>query len=125
MSVCLLNQRGERLVHRPMKTSPETFLHVIAPSREGLVVAVEGLFTWSWLADRCTHDGLPFVLGHALDMNASHGGKATHDPIDAPTSAVLLRGGMLPQADGYPAEMRATRALLRRRMPLMRTRAEL
>jgi transposase len=32
---------------------------------------------------------------------------------------------MLPQASVYPAEMRATRDLLRRRMPLMRTRAEL
>jgi hypothetical protein len=32
---------------------------------------------------------------------------------------------MLPQAYGYPAGMRATRDLLRRRMPLMRTRAEL
>jgi transposase len=32
---------------------------------------------------------------------------------------------MLPQADVYPAAMRATRALLRRRMHLMRKRAEL
>jgi hypothetical protein len=31
---------------------------------------------------------------------------------------------MLPQADVYPAAMRATRALLRRRMPLARNRAE-
>jgi transposase len=36
-----------------------------------------------------------------------------------------LRGGMLPQADVYPAEMRATRALVRRRTHLMRTRADL
>jgi transposase len=113
------------LVHRHMKTSPETFLHVIAPYREGLVVAVECLFTWSWLADLCTHEGIPFVLGHALYMNAIYGGKAKNDTIDAPKSAVLLRGGMLPQADVYPAEMRATRELLRRRMPLMRKRAEL
>src|SRR5919109_3521977 len=32
---------------------------------------------------------------------------------------------MLPQASVYPAEMRATRDLLRRRMSLMRQRAEL
>jgi transposase len=58
-------------------------------------------------------------------MKAIHGGKAKHDTIDAPKIAVLLRGGMLPQAYVYPAEMRATRDLLRRRMHLMRTRAEL
>jgi hypothetical protein len=39
--------------------------------------------------------------------------------------AVLLRGGMLPQAYVYPAAMRATRDLLRRRLPLTRKRAEL
>jgi transposase len=58
-------------------------------------------------------------------MKAIHGGKATHDQIDAQKIAVLLRGGMLPQAYVYPAVMRATRDLLRRRMPLRRTRAEL
>ena len=125
MDGCLLNQRGEILVHRQMKTTPETFLHVMAPSREGLVVAVECLFTWDWLADLCPHEGLPVVLGHALSMKAIHGGQATHDTIDAQNIAVLLRGGMLPQASVYPAEMRATRDLLRRRMPLMRTRAAL
>jgi len=58
-------------------------------------------------------------------MKAIHGGKAKTDKIEAPKSAVLLRGGMVPQADVYPAERRATRALLRRRCPLARKRAEL
>jgi transposase len=58
-------------------------------------------------------------------MKAIHGGKAKNDRVDAQKIAVLLRGGMLPQASVYPAEMRATRDLLRRRMHLMRTRAEL
>ena len=35
MYVCILNQRGEILVHRNLTTSPETFLNVIAPYREG------------------------------------------------------------------------------------------
>jgi transposase len=65
------------------------------------------------------------VLGHARYRKASHGGQAKHDRIDAHKIAVLLRGGMLPQASGDPAAMRATRDLLRRRMHLMRHRAEL
>jgi transposase len=64
-------------------------------------------------------------LGHALYMKAIHGGKAKNDKIDAHKIAVLLRGGMLPQAYVYPADMRATRDLLRRRMHLMRKCAEL
>jgi hypothetical protein len=78
----------------------------------------------TWLADLCTREGMPFVLGHALSMNAIQGGKAQHDPIDSPKMAVVLRGGMLPQADVYPADRRATRDLLRRRMPRMCMRAE-
>jgi transposase len=58
-------------------------------------------------------------------MKAIHGGTAKNDRIDAHKIAVLLRGGMIPQAYVYPAEMRATRDLLRRRMSLTRKRAEL
>jgi hypothetical protein len=125
MYVCLLSQDGEILLHRNMKTSPEMFLKAIAPSSEDLVVAVECIFTWYWLADLCAREDIPFILGHALSMKAIHGGKAKNDTIDAQKIAVLLRGGMLPQAYVYPAEMRATRALLRRRMHLTRKRAEL
>jgi transposase len=125
MYVCLLNHAGEILVHRDMKANPETFLKAVAPYREDLVVCVECIFTWYWLADLCARESIPFVLGHALYMQAIHGGKAKNDRIDAKKIAVLLRGGMLPQAYVYPAEMRATRDLLRRRMHLMRKRAEL
>ena len=125
MYLCLLNRDGEILVHRNMPASPEPFLTAIAPYREDLVVWVECLFTWDWLADLCAREGIPFVLGHALSMKAIHGGKAKNDTIDAQKIAVLLRGGMLPQAYVYPAEMRAPRDLLRRRIHLMRQRAEL
>jgi hypothetical protein len=57
-----------------------------------------GLFTGYWRAALCAHEGMPCVLGHALDMKAIHGGKATHDRLDAPNIAALRRGGMLPQA---------------------------
>jgi transposase len=125
MYVCIVNQEGDILVHRNMKAAPEPFLKAVAPYRDGLVVAVECIFTWYWLADLCAQEGISFVLGHALYMKAIHGGKAKNDKIDSQKIAALLRGGMLPQAYVYPAKMRATRDLLRRRTHLMRKRAEL
>lgn len=125
MYLCVLNQDGEILLHRNMPAGPEPFLKAVAPYRTDLVVCVECIFTWYWLADLCAQEQIPFVLGHALSMKAIHGGKAKNDKIDAQKIAVLLRGGMLPQAYVYPADMRATRDLLRRRMHLMRKRAEL
>jgi Transposase IS116/IS110/IS902 family len=58
-------------------------------------------------------------------MTAIHGGKAKNEKLNAHRIAVLLRGGMVPQAAVYPAEMRATRDRLRRRLHLRRQRAEL
>ena len=125
MYVCILDSAGQALVHRNVPSTPEAFLKIVAPYRDDLVVAAECMFTWYWLADVCAAEGIVFVLGHALAMKAIHGGKAKNDKIDAHKIAVLLRGGMIPTAYVYPAEMRATRDLLRRRMHLMHHRSEL
>ena len=123
--VCILNQEGEVPVHKNLRAKPEAFLAVIAPYRDDLVVAVECMFTWYWIADLCAQEGLTFVLGHAVYMKAIHGGKAKNDRIDSYKIAHLLRGGNMPFSYVYPQQMRATRDLLRRRNFLMRKRAEL
>ena len=125
MYICVLDAEGQIRVHRNGPATPEHFLTTIAAYREDLVVAVECIFTWYWLADLCAQEGIAFVLGHALYMKAIHGGKAKNDKIDAHKIAVLVRGGMLPMAYVYPREMRATRDLLRRRCHFTRKRAEL
>lgn len=45
MYLCILNQEGEIVLHRNMKTDSVLFLKVIAPYRENRVVAVECIFT--------------------------------------------------------------------------------
>ena len=125
MYVCILDNEGNTLVHQNIKTSRSSFLAVIQPYREDLAVAVECIFTWYWIADLCRQQGIAFVLGHALYMRAIHGGKAKNDKIDSQKIALLLKGGLIPEAYAYPAEMRATRDLLRRRMHLARARADL
>jgi transposase len=125
MYLCIIDAQGKILLHRNFKSEPAAFLSAVAPYREDLVVSVECIFTWYWLADLCAEQGIAFVLGHALYMKAIHGGKAKNDKIDAHKIAVLLRGGMLPLAHVYPKERRATRDLLRRRNHLVRRRSEL
>jgi len=119
MYICILDEKGEIREHRNLKTDRDTFLKAIAPFREDIVVAVECIFTWYWVADLCHNEGIPFVLGHALYMKAIHGGKAKNDKIDSQKIAVLLRGGMMPMAYVYPVKMRATRDLMRRRNHLI------
>jgi len=125
MDVCRVQHDGAIMLHRPMQAAPDLLLTAIAPDGAGLVVAVEGLFTWSWRAALWAHEGSACVLGQARSRTALHGGKATHATSDAPTIAVLLRGGLRPQASVSPAPRCATRALGRRRTHLRRNRAAL
>ncbi len=125
MYICILSANGETLLHRNIRCEPERFLRAVAPYREDLVVAVECMFTWYWLADLCARENIAFVLGHALYMKAIHGAKAKNDKIDSRKIASLLRGGLIPKSYVYPAEMRATRDLIRRRTHFVRHRGQL
>lgn len=124
MYLCILDAQGQRLFHQNLPTQPEAFLKAIAPYRNDLVIGCECVYTWYWLADLCQREKLPFVLGHALYMKAIHGAKTKNDRIDASKLASLLRGGLFPQAYAYPAQMRATRDLLRRRCRLVQERSQ-
>ena len=124
MYLCILDGEGQVVYDKNLPAHSDAFLKAVAPFRDGLVVAVECLFCWYWLADLCAAEKIAFVLGHALYMKAIHGGKAKNDQIDAGKIARLLRGGTLPQAYVYPAGMRETRDLLRRRQHLVHKRVE-
>lgn len=125
MYVCVLDEGGKIVFHRNMGTDGQAFLEAVEPYREDLVVGVECMYCWYWLADLCAEHNIRFVLGHALYMKAIHGGKAKNDKVDSEKIALLLRGGMFPEAYVYPKEMRATRDLMRRRLFFVRKRSEL
>jgi transposase len=125
MYLCVLDGQGQVVLHKDLPTDPAALLEALAPFREDLVIGVECMFSWYWLADLSSREGIPFVLGHALYMGAIHGAKSKNDRIDALKIAKLLAGGMFPMAYVYPRAMRATRDLLRRRLHLVRHRAQL
>jgi len=125
MYLCILDNRGEVVLHRDLRAEPGRFIEALKPYRDNIVVCAECMFSWYWLADLCAAENIPFVLGHALYMKAIHGGKAKNDKIDSRKIAKLLRGGMIPMAYVYPAKIRSTRDLLRRRNYLMRRRTDL
>jgi transposase len=98
---------------------------LISPFKKDIIVGVECVFCWYWIADLCAKHKIPFTLGHALYMKAIHGGKTKNDKIDSYKIALLLKGGNFPTAYPYPAKWRATRDLLRRRMYISHRCAEL
>jgi len=125
MYVCILNNSGKIVLHKNIKTDPEIFFELIFPFLPEIVVGVECMFSWYWIADWCEDHNVPFVLGHALYMKAIHGGKTKNDKIDSKKIASLLHAKMLPVAYPYPQATRSTRDLLRRRMYFMHHQSEL
>src|SRR5271165_649397 len=125
MHLCILDHDGNIVFDKNLPCSPKAFFAAIAPFRDGIVVGVECMCGWYWLADLCQDQKIPFVLGHALSMKLIHGAKAKKDKIDAGKIARLLRGGNFPLAYVYPKGMRETRDLLRRRNYFVRQRSAL
>lgn len=125
MYICILDSDGTIVFHKNRPCSPESFLRAIAPFRENLVVGVECIFCWYWLADLWRAEGIDFILGHALYMRAIRGVKTRNGPIDSLKIARLIRGGNFPLAYVYPPGMRATRDLMRRRIHFVCKRSEL
>ena len=123
LAICVVDQAGAVVLRTQIPADQQMLLNTLAPFRPDVVIAVECLFAWYWVADLCAAEKIPFVLGHALYMKAIHGGKAKNDDIDAEKIGRLLKGGNIPVAYVYPKGLRETRDLLRRRMYFVHERA--
>ena len=71
----ILDREGQILLQRNLRSRPEAFLEAVAPFRDDLVVAVECIFTWYWLADgrsRCSRS--PIQVFTTAEMRRTHFG---------------------------------------------------
>lgn len=125
MYVCILDSDANILIHKNIATNKKALLKLIAPFRDDIVIGVECMFAWYWLADLCAEEGIEFILGHALYMRCIHGGKAKNDKIDSEKIARIIQGRNFPLAYAYPAELRPLRDLMRRRSHLVRIKGEI
>ena len=125
MYACVVDQNGKKHMHKNFKTrQSDKFFAAIERFGNEIVIGCESTFNWYWLSDQCEERKLPFVLGHALYLKAIHGGKVKNDKLDSEKLALLLRGGNFTTAYAYPAKLRATRDLLRRRTHFVRLKAQ-
>jgi hypothetical protein len=94
MYLCVFDQAGEVLLHRNFRANPDAFLKAVAPYREDLVVAVECIFTWYWLADLCRNEAIHFACRlQAPVIRRSIGAILSARTLGkrAPTTSRLLR----------------------------------
>lgn len=122
--ICVMDREGKIYMHKAIQGNDFAYMKkILAPYWSSITIACESTYNWYILADFCVEEGIEFALGHALYMKSIHGGKVKNDREDSKKIADLLRINMLPFAYACPAELRANRDLLRRRIKLIRERA--
>lgn len=100
-------------------------LALLRPYRDsGCVAAVESTYNWYWLIDGLKAEGFDVRLANSAALPQYPGLKYSDDETDAIKLARLLARGILPEGYIYPVEERGVRDLLRRRLVLVRTRAQ-
>jgi len=57
MYLCIMDQTGKILVYKNLPVQAKPFLRIIAPYQADIVVAVDCVFTWYWIADMCNRKG--------------------------------------------------------------------
>jgi transposase len=90
----------------------------------GCVAAVESTYNWYWLIDGLKAEGFDVRLANSAALPQYRGLKYSDDETDAIRLARLLARGLLPEGYIYPVGERGVRDLLRRRLVLVRTRAQ-
>ncbi len=68
MYLCVLGRNGEVFLHKGLPAKGAAFLATVKPYRSDLMVGVECIFCWYWIADLCKKEGIEFVLGHTYSM---------------------------------------------------------
>ena len=61
MYVHVLDAKGKTVFEQDLPADPAAFLAAIKPYRKDLVVGVECMFAWYWLADLCEVEKIPFA----------------------------------------------------------------
>ncbi len=119
----ILENPGNSLYQKTIKKNMRRGLkRILQKYGKDITVCVESTYNWYWVAELCLQLKIPFELAHALYAKRKMIGKNKSDKVDATGLARMLLHEELPVAYSYPAEMRATRDLLRQRSSLKKMR---
>ena len=122
-SICVIDNLQAKQLEIKLRNDLGTIIEKLTPFKPNLQIVVESTFNWYWLVDGLREAGFNVCLAHTLGLHMITGAKIKTDRRDAYSLAKLLRVSMIPKAYIYPPETRPIRDLLRRRLDLVRQRA--
>ncbi len=71
--VCIIDQAGGTCLHKEISANPDKLQQLLEPYIGNIVVGVECMHCWYWVADFCEEISVDFILDHALYMTKSSG----------------------------------------------------
>lgn len=124
--VVVIDDQDKRLFEKRLRNDLCETLNALEPFRREIVsTIVESTFNWYWLVDGLMDHGYHVELANPTACAQQYSGlKYSDDKHDAFWLAHMRRLGILPTGYIYPAEQRALRDLLRRRLQLVGLRAK-
>lgn len=124
--VVVIDDQDKRLFEKRLTNDLCQTLSALEPFRDELVsTIVESTFNWYWLVDGLIDHGYHVELANPTACAQQYSGlKYSDDKHDAFWLAHMRRLGILPTGYIYPAQQRALRDMLRRRLQLVGLRAK-
>lgn len=121
--LAVMDGKRRRVLKQRMANDLGLLLKILGPYREQLVaVAVESTYNWYWLVDGLQEAGYKVKLVNTAAIKQYEGLKHSSDEHEAFWIAHLMSLGILPTGSICPADQRAVRDLLRKRLHLVRHR---
>ena len=63
--VCIINLASEIMIHQKIAACPDALMKLVQPYIGNVVIGVECMHCWYWVADWCDEQGVDFILRHA------------------------------------------------------------
>ena len=80
LAICIVDHAGAVVLQTQIPADKQLLLQTLAPYRPNVVIAVECLFAWYWVADLCAAEKIPFVLGQTPGADAARLASVCSDP---------------------------------------------
>jgi transposase len=117
--ICVIDQDRKVQFNRKLPNHWSVIEMALSPYRESVSVVIEASCNWYWLADKLQDNGYDLKLAHPVKLKAITDAKIKTDRRDAHWLALLLAGGLIPEAHICPRHQRRLRDLCRWRWRLV------
>jgi transposase len=116
----VVDESGEVVRRKGISSNGDDVREALQDFNEPIKAVLEAGYNWGKMYDWLDEVADEVILAHPKKVRAIAEARIKNDKIDSHTLAHLLRADLIPEAYACPADIRATKRVLRQRMFLVR-----